>query len=307
MLAGLGGASWWALQGVPRVQAAGPGLQRELRILSGPDSAAGRQITQALKLRYPSLVAEVEPGASEGRRGPAIHVAVGPAALRRALQAELKGPLVSVMTSSQTYRQLVDTAAVARDRAAVVTAIHADASPAAQMQLIAALFEARVTVGVLLSEASAYLERPLRQAATQFGLELVLEWVAPSTDAVRSLTRLRAAQVLLAVADSTLYTPDTLRAILESTYRRSLPVVGFSSATVVAGTLATAHCAVDDVVADLVDLLEGPGLHGSGPWPEPRFAQHWRVAINDNVARSLGITVTDKVRALGHQAPGRAG
>jgi hypothetical protein len=282
--------------------AAGPGTARELRLIMEPESAAGRQILQALKPRYATALLEADPAA----RVPATHVVVGPAALRRALEMDLKGPLVSVLTSSQTYRQLLPLeGGSARDRS-VVTGLYADAPPSAQLQLIAAIFEGRVTVGVLLSEASAYQERPLRQAASHLGIELLLEKTAPSSDVVRSLTRLRGAQVLLAVPDSTLYTPDTLRAILESTYRRGMPVIGFSSATVAAGTLATAHCAMDDVLADLVDLLEGLGTPGMA-LPEPRFPSRWRVAVNASVARSLGVPITDKVLNLGRQAPGRSG
>jgi putative ABC transport system substrate-binding protein len=275
--------------------AAGPGAPREVRLITEPESAAGRQILQALKARHAASLLEADPAA----RGSATHVSVGPAALRRALEMDLKGPLVSVLTSSQAFRQWVG------DRSAV-TALYADASPLAQLQLMATIFDSRVTVGVLLSDASAYLERPLRQAASHWGLELLLERIAPSSDVVRSLTRLRGAQVLLAVPDSTLYTPDTLRAILESTYRRGMPVIGFSSATVAAGTLATAYCAVDDVVADLLDLLDGLGPVGSG-LPEPRFPSHWRVAVNDSVARSLGVPITDKVLNLGKPTPGRSG
>ncbi|CAH0350856.1 hypothetical protein AQB9606_01783 [Aquabacterium sp. CECT 9606] len=254
-------------------------------------------------MRYPALVVEADPLVLEARKGPAMTVSIGPAALRRALEAGSRNPLVSVLTSSQTYRRLLAQDVVS-DRSGI-TAIYAEASPLAQLQLIAAIFERRITVGVLLSDASAYLERLLRQAAASVGLDLLVEQLAASSDVARSLTRLRGAHVLLAVPDSTLYTPETLRVLLESTYRRGMPVVGFSSATVVAGTLATAYCAVDDVVADLVELIEGTGASGSAPLPEPRFPQYWRVIVNENVARSLGMPMSDKVRQLGKQPPGR--
>ena len=313
MLAAAGLAHW-----VPsdRAQAATlPSLARELRIVTGPDSAAGRQIVQALKLRYPGMVAEGEPLAvTDPRRAagmiPSMHVAVGPAGLRRALEAGPKSLLISVMTSSQVFRQLMaaDAASPAtsslRDRPSV-TAIYADAPPAAQLQLIASLFDGRVAVGALLSDASAHLERPMRQAASNLGIELLVERVAPSADVVRALTLLRGVQVLLAVPDSTLYTPDTLRSILESTYRSGMPVVGFSAGTVAAGTLATAYCATDDVMADLFDLIDGVGVGLPGPWPEPHFPRYWRVAVNESVARSLGVPLSDKVRRLGNSPAGR--
>ncbi|MDI1260968.1 hypothetical protein [Aquabacterium sp.] len=285
---------------------AATGAPRELRIVMGPEATSGRQIQQALKLRYPGLVVEAELADARRSAAAVMQLAIGSAGLRRALDTGLKGPLISVLASSQAYRQLLaqDTG---RERASV-TAIHAEASPLAQLQLISAIFEGRATVGVLLSDASAYLERALRQAATSTGMDLLVERVAPSADVVRSLTRLRGVQVLLAVPDNVLYTPDTLRSILESTYRRGMPVVGFSAATVAAGTLATAYCAIDDVVADLVDLLDPLMSQAvAEALPEPRFPHYWRVVVNDSVARSLGVPLNERILRLGNRPPGRAG
>lgn len=300
VLAGIGGAGGL---GWPRLQAAPVVGAKEVRVIVGTESAASRQMIQALKARYPTLLVEADPQAFDTRRGPAMHVSIGPQALRRALLADLKGPLVSVLTSSQIFRQTVTPDGHERT---AVTALHSEASPLAQCQLMAALFERRISVGVLLSDASAYLEKSLRQAAAQTGMELWIERATPPSEVVRALTRLSGVQALLAVPDPTLYTPETLRSVLESTYRRGLPVIGFSAATVAAGTLGTAHATVDDVVADLTDLIDAWSPGASVSLPEARYPRYWRVSINDNVARSLGVSVSDKVLALGNPAPGRA-
>lgn len=275
---------------------------RELRVVTAPDMAGQRPLLQALRQHYPGMQADADPAALDVRRN-AICLALGPLALQRALENNAHPPLVAALTSSQTYRRHL--AAGNRD-VGNVTALFAEASPAAQMQLIAALFERRVTVGVLLTEASAHLEKPLRQAAQSAGLDIQLSQASGGLDAVRAINTLNAAQVLLAVPDGKLYTPDTLRAVLESTYRRGLPVIGFSTATVTAGTLGCAFADQEDTAADLIELIDNlpaPGM----PLPEARYPRYWRVAINDNVARSLGLTVTDKVRALGVRPTGRPG
>ena len=300
---------WCGLNGLssPIAQSASLSGNRELRVITAADSASSRLLLQALKTRYPTLQSDADPAVLDAKKGAGIYIAIGPAALRRALIADVKGPLISVLTSSQVYRQIVSQDGLPQRERASVSGIYADAAPSAQMQLIAALFDSRITVGVLLSEASAYLEKPLRQAATQNGIELVVEHVAASTDAVRSLTRLRGAQALLAVPDATLYGPDALRAILESTYRRGMPVIGFSAATVAAGTLATAFPAIDDVAADLFDLLDGLPGGGNLVLPEPRYPHYWRISINDSVARSLGVAISEKVINLGNVPAGKPG
>lgn len=280
---------------------------RELRVVTAADSASSRQLLQALKLRYANVQADADPAVLEARKGPGICVAAGPAALRRALSADVKSPLISVLTSSQVFRQIIGQDGLPQREKGSFSALFADTAPATQMQLIAAIFDNRVTVGVLLSDASAYLEKPLRQAAAQSGVDLVLEHVAATTDVVRSLTRLRGAQVLLAVPDATLYSPDTLRAILESTYRRSMPVIGFSAATVAAGTLATAYPTIDDVAADLSELIDSLPGSGNVVLPEARHPRYWRVSVNDSVARSLGVTISEKVINMGNYPTGKSG
>ncbi|HEX5355425.1 MAG TPA: hypothetical protein VFW93_04345 [Aquabacterium sp.] len=252
-------------------------------------------------MRYPVLQVDSDPGALDLKRGTAPVVTLGPAALRRALEVDFRAPLISALTSSQVYKRLL--AASARETG-TCTALFAEASPAAQMQLIAAVFERRVTVGVLLSSASSHMERPLRQAAAQAGLDLQVVRMEEGQDPVRAINTLSGTHVLLAVPDSTLYSPDSLRSVLESTYRRGLPVMGFSAATVTAGTLASAWSDADEVAADLMDMLDAIG---TGVLPEPRYPHYWRVSINDNVARSLGLSISDRVRAMGARPPGRTG
>lgn len=296
--------AWPVLTGL---MATAEAVSPELRVVTSADPAPQRAIVQALKARFPAvrvLSTDADLAGPEARLAVWATVTLGPAALRRALAADLKGPVIALFTSSQQYRR-ISSEARRTSSAGGLTAIHAEASSQAQLQLVAALFQRRVTVGVLLSQESAYVERALREAAVATGLDLLIEQADPAADAVRSLNRLVGSQVLLAVPDATLYTADTLRFVLESTYRRGLPVVGFSPATVAAGTLACAYSSVDDIVADVAELLGGLGAAGHGPLPEPRFPRYWRVAVNDKVARSLGIVITDKVLGLGSAPTGK--
>jgi putative tryptophan/tyrosine transport system substrate-binding protein len=299
-LLGLGGLL--SVQGA-HAQLASIGYSRDLRVIQSSEFVASRAIVQALRQRFPGLQAETELAAFEPRKAQALYVALGPAALKRALAAELKAPLMSVFTSGQTWRQL--TGADVRDRPPGSSALYAEASPAAQMQLAATLFERRVAVGVMLSEASAHLERPLRLAAQAQGVDLLVERGVGASELVRALNRMPHVQALLAVPDATLYTAESLRAVLESTYRRGMPVLGFSAATVAAGTLGTALSTVDDVVADLAELIDSLPAQAMPPLPEPRSPRYWRVSFNEHVARSLGIQLSDKVLSLGNQAAGK--
>jgi hypothetical protein len=77
-------------------------------------------------------------------------------------------------------------------------------------------------------------------------------------------------------------------------------VIGFSAELVAAGTLASAYTDIDDTVAHLGAVVDSVV---SGRVPEPLYPRYWRVAINDNVARSLNVIVDDGVRRLGERPP----
>lgn len=283
------------LVGVPAFSAAS--ARFELRALVNLDSTPTRQIFDTLKARYPSLVYG-EPKALAQRPGQGVYLAIGPSALQTALDADLRAPIVALFTSHQTFHRIA--VGVTAARRSELSAIYAEASPEAELELIAALYQRRVTVGVLLTSATAELEPLLTRAARRLQLDLVIQRLAPGANVVGELSRLATATVLLAMPDSNVFTPESLRTILESTYRRSQPVVGFSPALVSAGTLATAYASVEDVVSHLNVLLEAID---AGRTPDPQFPLFWRIAVNDTVARSLNVVITDEVRALGHKAP----
>jgi ABC-type uncharacterized transport system substrate-binding protein len=263
----------------------------DLRAVAGPDPQRYSEALDALRQRFGDIPLD------DGRRAlrtprPTAYVALGPAGLQAALDARIEAPVVSLFSSRQSFERTVASAASTR----AVSAIYAEPDPNHQMRLIAALYRRSVAVGTLLSDATAHQEPMLREAASAHGLRLEVARVRAGAGLTRSLNLLDSATVLLIQPDSELYTQASLRELLESTYRRRLPVIGFSSALVAAGTLASAYCEPGDIAAQLDGLLEQIAARRL---PPPRYPAYWRVAVNDSVARSLDIVVDASVRSLG--------
>ena len=284
-----------ALAGAPALRAAAAG-GAELRVVTSALGEATNQIVAALTRRFPGAQVSEDIKALIARGGPAVYLAVGPAALEAALNADVAGPLVSAFVSSPAYLRLIAAAAPRRTRP--VTAVFAEAAPAAQMQLIRRLYRRKVVVGVLLSASTRNLQPLIERAAAAADLAVSFEVVEPGASPVRALSALTSASVLLAVPDPELYNAQVARAVLESTYRRRQGVIGFSKAMVGAGTLAAAYTSIDDVVAQLGEMLEA--LLAGQPTAEPQYPLYWRVAINDTVARSLDVVIDAAVRGLGN-------
>ena len=268
----------------------------DLRVITSGSDTATRLIVEAMAQKFSGFQASADVHALAQRRGPAVFAALGPGALQNALDVDLGGPLLSLFVSNEAFARTVE-AAPRRSRGPV-TAIYAEAAPGNQMQLIRALYARRVSVGVLVSDATARQESALRRAARLADLDVDLQLVEPGENVLRALTRVSAAHVLLTIPDRGLYTADNLRGILESTYRRNQGVIGFSASLVTAGTLAAAYSSIDDILAQVAELA--PTL-AAGRVPDPQYPAYWRVAVNDSVARSLNVVVSDAARNLGNR------
>jgi len=244
-----------------------------------------------MRIQYGPIPVDELPQNLRRAARPTTYVALGAAAFRSALDARLDAPVVCLLASRQAYER--ETSAVSSSQA---TAIYGEPSPEHQMRLIAALYKRPVVVGVFVSDQTAYMEASLHEAASGQGLRVAVARVTPGAGLTRSLNRLGQVDVLLIFPDSELYTQSSLRELLESTYRRRLPVVGFSAALVAAGTLASAYTDFNDTLVQLDGVLDELAVRRL---PSPRYPAYWRVAFNESVARSLDIVIDDTARSLG--------
>ena len=267
----------------------------------GDRSPTTNEIVLAMQRRHTAVQASTTLSALDARKGPAVYVALGPSALAAGMRSEMARPLLSLFVSSQSFARITDDRE-RRARGKPVTAIYAEASPESQMQLIRAMYARRVTVGVLLSQATLRLVEPLQNAARTTGLDIEVRVLDPGENVLRALAGMASINVLLTVPDREIYTPDTVRAILESTYRRGQAVIGFSTDMVAAGALAAAYSNIDDVVAQVGDISDSLA---QGRWVEPQYPNFWRVAVNESVARSMNIVLDPNVRLLGNLPPQR--
>jgi ABC-type uncharacterized transport system substrate-binding protein len=266
----------------------------DVQIAVADDSETTKHVLEGLRKQFPASQVFTGSSSQVSKTKKTVYIAVGPSALRSLLAHDLDGAIISVFTSSQAYRTILES--VSESRRISVTAIYAESSPADQLQLISLLYKRRVGVAVLVSEKNAYLLPALQQGAARANLELIAEPVSSEDNLNRVLDRVARAPVLLAVPDNAIYNAENIRTILVTTYRRNQAVVGFSSALVRAGALASTYSSIGDVIAQVDELIAD--FAASGRLPEPQFPKYFSVVVNDNVSRSLNLVVDDSVRTL---------
>lgn len=278
-----------------------PGAGYRFQIVTGDDSSLTSRITEDLLKRLVPIFAGYRTELAQRRR--MVYVAIGPNALREVARRRCDCVVISAFTSSQVWHAIVDKLPPARARA--MTAVYAEPAPADQLRLATLLYRRPVRAAVLLGPETAFLLPQLPQLLQQLppalpGQAEVLQ-VAREDDMSDVLARTGRAEVLLALPDSTVYNPENIRNILLSTYRRKQAVIGFSADMVKVGALASTYSEVEDINAQVAELAAG--FAASGRLPPPQFPRYFRTAVNEGVARSLDIEVSEEARRFARVRP----
>ncbi|WP_186058006.1 hypothetical protein [Burkholderia gladioli] len=271
----------------------------EARVLTSGDSDATRQIVAALGARLPLARFDSDLKALRERRGRAVYVAVGPSALKALVDSDIAAPILSLFCSNETFTRIANESHPSRG-AESLTAIYAEASPQAQMQLARTIRGRHTRLGVLLGERTRHLQPSLESAASDWDIDLTVLLIPDGNVIARAVAKLTQAEFILTVPDRSIYTPDSVRDLLDASYRQRQGVIGYSGTLVRAGALAAAYPSLNDIAAQLGATLDDLG---SGRGFARQYPRYWRVAVNDSVSQSLNISIGSAARQLGNFPP----
>jgi len=253
------------------------------QILTGDDSEVTRRIAEDLYKRLVPTFGAFRTELAQRRR--MLYVAIGPTALRDALARRCDCVVISAFTSSQVWRALTARAPV--NRTSLLTAVYAEPAPADQLRLAALLYGRTVRVGAILGRDTAFLRTTLEN-------EVEVQPFAAGDDINHTLSGMTRAEVLLALPDGDVYNPENVRNILLSTYRRKQGVIGFSADMVKVGALATTYSEIEDINTQVAEIAAA--FVATGELAAPQFPRYFRTVVNEGVARSLEVRVTDGAR-----------
>lgn len=219
-------------------------------------------------------------------------VAVGTAAQRGMQElfaaAPTPPPLLAILVPRLTFERIADQT---RLRGGFLSAVFLDQPPARQLDLIRLALPAVRNVGILVSAESKAHGAGLEKAARERGMHLATSQVGQDGlfPALQSL--LAEVEVLLALPDPAVFNSQTAANILTAAYRRQVPLVGFSPAYVKAGALLALYSTPAQVGARGGEVLR-QALPGK-PLPPPQSPREYVVAVNHDVARSLGVALDE--------------
>ncbi len=144
-------------------------------------------------------------------------------------------------------------------------------------------------VGILIRPSEANHIANLTETADKAGLLLHTASIANEEEIGSKLSQLLdEIDVLLAQPDIRIYNKKTVSKILLSSYRKKIPVIGYSSAYVKAGALAAVYSSPEDIGKDIGVAIVHYLTHRKIP-NDSIFPKFFSVSLNRRVGASLGI------------------
>ena len=219
-------------------------------------------------------------------------VAVGSAALRdmQDLFADDPTPplLLAVLIPRLAFERLADPSRLC---AGQISAVFLDQPPARQMELARLAIPSLRAVGVLLGGESRAAAAALEKAARERGFELLARQVVGDGLFPALQALLPEVDGLLAVPDPLVFNSQTATNILAATYRRRIPLIGFSPAYARAGALVSLYSSPDQIGVRGGEVLRQ--AFSSRILPPPQWPRDFVVRVNQDVARSLGLSIEE--------------
>ena len=205
------------------------------------------------------------------------YISLDSRALTQMIQSNINKPIFSLFTTRNQYEEIIGT----RDRKDI-TAIYAEVSIQDQLAAIEKILGQDNIIALLYSSSTQYLINEIRGRAERLLLTEMKEHESIS-DALR---KIRTAKVLLAFPSREIYNKKNIKNILITTYRRNQSVFGYSRSFVKAGAIAAAFTTDSLVVKQYLEWAQQskPTNH----LPEPSYPKYYHIAVNEQVARSLG-------------------
>ncbi|MDH5392149.1 MAG: hypothetical protein OEY11_03065 [Gammaproteobacteria bacterium] len=212
-------------------------------------------------------------------------------------------PVLSLLIPRQAFMQLEST--VDKQYRHLFSVIYIDQPIIRQLQLIRNLSNSFKTVGILFGKNSHERKNKITEKIKQAGLAAKSITVFNRTELI-SETRFLSEEsdILLAVPDSSIYNKRSIKGILLTTYRKKIPVLGYSKAYVRAGALAAVHSSPLDISRQALEILNKNRVSNYAS-ASRSFPQYFNIEINTKVAHSLNIKIADKNTILNNMLEDR--
>ena len=219
-------------------------------------------------------------------------VTVGSAAVRKILPLKLSVPIVSTLIPKRTYDVVRKKNAESANNN--TSAIFLDQPAERKFGLIRAALPDMKNVGVIVGPSTKERVAELDAAARNKNINLDAKKIADEDGLLDALNELlENSEILLTVADPAVVNRNTLQSVFMTSYMKRIPVIAYSRAYVRAGALMAVYSTPAQIGLQTGELLMKMAQTDSWKSQQSYYPKYFSVAVNDRVARSLGLLIKD--------------
>lgn len=229
-----------------------------------------------------------------GRRARLI-VTIGTSAARRVQQQDVPVPVLNTLIPRETYNLIHGISGTQSAHSSKHSAIYIDQPFSRQIRLARVALPKFKRIGIILGPHSKKLKNDVQHAGRLGGARLFIEEVSSEKELVPSLSKLLdSVDIVLAIPDKAVFNRRTARNLLLISYRQKVPLMGYSKAYVNAGALLAVYSTPRELGQHIAETILMTATVGRWKLPPVQFPRYYSVAVNERVARSLGIYIDNE-------------
>lgn len=189
-------------------------------------------------------------------------------------------------------KQIADSDTVSKHSSDILD-IYIDQPVSRYFSLIRTALPRSSRIGILVHESNQSMIEKYTSAASEAGLNVIIALVENNETGKSLSSILDDIDVLLALPDSRIHNSKTIPNILTTAYRNKIPVIGFSSAYTKAGAVASIFTSLDNIAKETAEAAIGI-IEQESPPKQRTAAKYFSIAVNYDVARSLGLSISSE-------------
>ena len=173
-----------------------------------------------------------------------------------------------------------------------ISAIYLDNPISRQLYLTRVLLGGSRRIGILIYDDAPIIEKDINTMARQAGIKISIERINKDKNIIHSLASvLERSSALIAIPDMRIFNRRNAKNILLTLYRHRAPLIAFSASYVKAGALASVYTTPQQPAKQTANTILQILANGATLPRQPAYPNEFEVATNENVAKSLGISL----------------
>lgn len=201
-------------------------------------------------------------------------------------KAQQAAPQLAVLIPHRMYNSIEGNLKNNKDQARKITAIYREQPVERQIKLISKLMPEAKTIGVLTSMYDPSSITELKQTVLKKKFNLIITENKKREDLIDSLKNvLSNCDVLLTIPDPEIYNPFTAKGILVTSFRRGIPVIGYSKTYVDAGAVGAVYTKAGQIAQQAASITNN--YFTKNTLPAPSYPIQYSLAMNQDMLEKL--------------------